>query len=332
MAHGAGGAATRRLLEHHVLPRLGNPQLDLLADAALVDVGAAGRVAVTTDAFVVRPRRFPGGSVGSLAVHGTVNDLAVSGARAVALTASWILEEGWPLAELDAELDAMADAAATAGVHVLAGDTKVVERGAADGCYVTTTGLGVPVARHGLSPTLVRPGDRILVSGPVGDHGTAVLLARGDLHIDADVRSDSRSVWPVAEALLAACGDGLRCMRDPTRGGVATVLNEFALEGEVVVELEESDIPVRPAVRGALELLGLDPLYVANEGCLVAVVDPQLAEAALAAARGSSGGEQAVLIGEVVESGAPGRVVARTTFGGRRVVDLLSGDPLPRIC
>lgn len=332
MAHGAGGAAARRLLEHHVLPRLGNPQLDLLGDAAVVKAGASGRVAVTTDAFVVRPRRFPGGSVGSLAVHGTVNDLAVSGARPVALTASWILEEGWPLAEFDAELDAMAAAAAAAGVLVVGGDTKVVERGAADGCYVTTTGLGTPIASHTMSPALVRPGDRILLSGPIGDHGTAVLLARGDLHIDADVRSDSRSVWPVAEALLTACGEGLRCMRDPTRGGVATVLNEFALDGAAVMELDESVVPVRPAVRGALELLGLDPLNVANEGCLVAVVDPSVADAAVAAARGSVGGESAVLIGEVLESQVPGRVVARTTFGGRRVVDLLTGDPLPRIC
>lgn len=332
MAHGAGGAATRRLLERHVLPRLGNPQLDQLADAAVVDVAGAGPVAVTTDAFVVRPRRFPGGSIGSLAVHGTVNDLAVMGARPLALTASWILEEGWPLAEFDVELDAMAAAAAGAGVTIVAGDTKVVERGAADGCFLTTTGLGTLVAAHPLSPTAIRPGDRILLSGAIGDHGTAVLLARGDLHIDADVRSDSRSLWPVVDALLGACGAGVRCMRDPTRGGVATVLNEFALDGEVLMELDESVIPVRPAVRGALELLGLDPLYVANEGCLVAVVDPAVSDAAVAAARGAAGGEDAVLIGEVTGEQSPGRVVARTTFGGRRVVDQLTGDPLPRIC
>lgn len=332
LAHGAGGAASRRLLERVVLSRLADPRLAALEDGAVVAGEGAGAVVVTTDAFVVEPRRFPGGSLGSLAVHGTVNDLAVSGARPVALTAAWVLEEGLPVAEWEAELDAMAAAATAAGVAVVAGDTKVVRRGQVDGCFVVTTGIGHQVTATAPAADEVRPGDRVLLSGPIGDHGTAVLLARGDLGIDADVRSDSASVWPLVERLVDAIGDDLVWMRDPTRGGVATVLNELAVAAGVQVELDEPAVPVRPAVRGALELIGLDPLYVANEGRLLAVVRAAVAEVALAALHDVDGGAQAALVGEMVAADRTPRVVGRTALGGRRVIDVLTGDPLPRIC
>lgn len=330
LAHGAGGAASRRLLAEHVLPRLGADPAQPLLDAAPF-TAPSGRLAITTDAHVVRPLAFPGGSIGSLAVHGTVNDLAAGGARAIVLTVALVLEEGLPLAVLDRELDALATAAREVGVQVVAGDTKVVERGRADGMYVVTTGVGEVVADQALTPAAIRVGDRVLVSSPIADHGIAVLLAREDLGIDADVRSDSASVWPVAEALISACGRDLRCLRDPTRGGLATTLNELAADGGLGIELDEEAVPVRDATRGACELLGLDPLVVANEGCLVAVVAPHAAAVALDVVRARSGGEWAALVGEVVD-GPDGRVVARTGFGGRRVVDMLTGDPLPRIC
>jgi len=336
MAHGAGGGASRRLIEEVCLPRLGNDLLSPLSDAALLNVDGA-RLAVTTDAFVVRPLRFPGGSIGGLAVHGTVNDLAVSGAEPVVLTAAFVLEDGLALAVFADELDAMAKAAAAAGVRIVAGDTKVVEAGAADGLYVVTTGVGRQHADPAPDPRRIEPGDVVIVSGPIADHGIAVLLAREDLGIDAAVRSDAASVWPLAEALIDGIGDGLRAMRDPTRGGVATTLNEFARSAGVAIEVDEAAVPVNGPTRGACELLGLDPLYVANEGCIVAVVTPDVADDALAALRAVrggpavAGGTGAVVIAEVL-SGPSGRVTGRTTFGGRRIIDLLAGDPLPRIC
>ena len=336
MAHGAGGGASRRLIEEICLPRLGNDLLSPLADAALFTIDGIG-LAITTDAFVVRPLRFPGGSIGALAVHGTVNDLAVSGACPVVLSAAFVVEDGLPIATLADELDAMAAAARTSRVRIGACDTKVVERGAADGLYVITTGVGRQVAVPALDATRIRPGDNIVISGSVADHGIAVLLAREELHINAAVRSDSASVWPLAQALLASLGTDLRCMRDPTRGGVATTLNEFALSAGLRIEVSEAAVPVHDSTRGACELLGLDPLYVANEGCLVAVVAPESTAAALdvlrsmARAPGTAGGSEAALIGEVT-SGADGRVIGLTTFGGRRIIDLLEGDPLPRIC
>ncbi len=330
MAHGAGGKASRALVEGLVVPLLANPALDALSDAGLLSVGT-GRFAMTTDAFVVRPLRFPGGSIGELAVNGTVNDLAVSGARPVALTAALVLEEGLTTHVLEAEVTAMATAARAAEVPVVAGDTKVVERGKCDSLYIVTTGFGVLDEGVVLSPSLVRPGDKVLVSGTVGDHGIAILLARGDLDIEADVRSDTQPLWPLAAALLAACGPALRCMRDATRGGVATVLNEIALAAEVGIVLEESRVPVLPAVAGAGEILGIDPLYVANEGKLVAFVAPEHADAALAAMRALPAGREAAIVGEVREE-PPGRVLGRTGFGGHRLIDMLVGDPLPRIC
>ena len=330
MAHGAGGKASRALVEGMIAPLLDNPALAALHDAAEVVVGAE-RLAFTTDSFVVHPLRFPGGSIGELAVNGTVNDLAVSGARPLAVSAAVILEEGLEAEVLRDEIRAMADAAAAAGVAVVTGDTKVVERGKADGMYITTSGVGILDDRIDVAPQRVRPGDRMLVSGTIGDHGTAVMLARGDLEIEADVESDTRPLWSVVEALASSCGAGLHCMRDATRGGVATVACEIALAAEVGIVIDESTLPVNPAVAGAGEILGIDPLYVANEGKLVAFVAAAVADAALAAVRATPAGADAALIGEVVDE-PPGRVLGRTSFGGHRMIDMLVGDPLPRIC
>jgi hydrogenase expression/formation protein HypE len=336
MAHGAGGKATQTLIEGLFLPALaaaGDPAgggLAALADAGEVRVDGVP-LAITTDSFVVKPLRFPGGSIGGLAVNGTVNDLAAAGARPLAISLALILEEGLDAAVLRAETEAIAAAAEAAGVLVVAGDTKVVERGHADGMYVTTTGLGQLDDRGRLAPSAMRPGDRLLVSGPIGEHGTAIMLARDEFELDAEIESDTRSLWPVADALLGAVGEGLRCLRDATRGGVATVLNELARASGVAVVAREEAVPVRPPVRGAAELLGIDPMYVANEGIMVACVAPDAADAALAALRSVPGCEEAAEIGEVRTS-PEGMVLLETGFGGKRVMDLLAGDPLPRIC
>jgi hydrogenase expression/formation protein HypE len=330
MAHGAGGKATSTLIEGLFVPAFGSASLAALADAGTVSVDGIG-VAITTDTFVVKPIRFPGGSIGELAVNGTVNDLAAAGARPLALTVSLVLEEGLDAGTLRAEVEAMAAAAAAAGVEIVAGDTKVVERGHADQMYVTTTGIGRVDARAQLSPAALRPGDRILVSGSIGEHGTAIMLARGELGLEAEVESDTRSLWPAADALLEAAGPALRCMRDATRGGVASVLNELARASQVAMIVRERDVPVDPAVAGAAEILGIDPMYVANEGKLVVAVDAQAAEQALTALRAVPGCEAAAEIGEV-RSEPPGMVLVETAFGGKRVMDQLVGDPLPRIC
>jgi hydrogenase expression/formation protein HypE len=327
MAHGAGGKATQTLIEGLLAPAFG---LDELADAAPVEVDGIA-LAVTSDTFVVKPIRFPGSSIGELAVNGTVNDLAVAGARPLALTVSLVLEEGLDAGELRAEVEAMATAAAAGGVEIAGGDTKVVERGHCDSMYVCTTGIGRRDARAELSPAAIEPGDRVLVSGTIGEHGTAIMLARGELGLDADIESDTRSLWPAVDAVLEAAGPALRCMRDATRGGVASVLNELARASGVSIGVREGDVPVLPEVTGAAELLGIDPMYVANEGVLVAFVAPEATEAALAALRSAPGGGRAAEIGEV-KSEPPGMVVVDTAFGGRRVMDLLAGDPLPRIC
>jgi hydrogenase expression/formation protein HypE len=330
MAHGAGGKASRRLVEGLLAPLFGGPLLEPLGDAAHLDVDA-GRLAFTTDAFVVNPLRFPGGSIGDLAVNGTVNDLAVSGARPLALVVSFILEAGLPGSVLEAEARAIAEAARRAGVRIVGGDTKVVEHGKADGLYVTTAGIGRVDPRVRCSPKAARPGDKVLLSGPVGDHGITILLARGEIDLEAEIRSDTRSVLPLVESLLDAAAAGLRWMRDPTRGGVATSLNELARDCGLGIVLWEESLPVRDPVRGACELLGLDPLHIANEGQLLAVVAPELADAALAALRATPGGEEAVVIGEVREE--PARtVLGVASYGGTRVIDMLVGDPLPRIC
>jgi hydrogenase expression/formation protein HypE len=326
MAHGAGGKATQTLVAGLFVPAFGGDALRELGDA-----GVVGDLALTTDSFVVKPIRFPGGSIGELAVNGTVNDLAVSGARPLALTLSLVLEEGLSAEDLRAEVEAIAAAAAAAGVEIVAGDTKVVERGSCDSMYVTTTGLGRLDPRASLSTGSLRPGDRILVSGPIGEHGTAVMLARGEFELEAPVRSDTRSLWPAVDALLDAAAPALRCLRDATRGGVASALNELAQASAVAMVVREAAVPVRPAVAGACEILGIDPMYVANEGVLVAFVAPEAADAALAALASAPGCEAAAEIGEV-KTDPPGLVLVETAFGGRRVMDLLVGDPLPRIC
>lgn len=329
-AHGAGGKATAALVEHVFLRRFGGPDPGPADDAAVRELPSGERIAFTTDAHVVHPHRFPGGSLGHLAVHGTVNDLAVQGARPAWLSAAFVIEEGFPIVELEALADDMAEAAAAAGVAIVTGDTKVVGRGAADGVFVTTAGVGLVPAGRDLGAHLVHPGDRVLVSGSIGDHGMAVLLARGDLALEADIRSDTAPLGGLIEQVLAAA-PGTRWLRDPTRGGVATVCNELARDTGLGVVLDEAALPVRPAVTGACDLLGIDPLYVANEGKVVAVVAPGDAGAALDAMRSHPLGGHAAEIGEVVDDPA-GIVVLRTSFGSTRIVDMLVGDPLPRIC
>jgi hydrogenase expression/formation protein HypE len=331
MAHGAGGKASRRLVEGLILPVfMPSEASGPLNDVACLSIGGA-RLAITTDSFVVRPLRFPGGSIGDLAVNGTVNDLAVGGAIPLALVCSLIVEAGTPVDVLRAEVEAIGAAAARAGVRIVGGDTKVVEHGKADGLYITTTGIGELDPRATLSAGSVRPGDRVLVTGHLGDHGITVLLARGDIDLAAELKSDTRPVLPFAAALIDAVGPGLRWMRDPTRGGLATSLNELARDSGVAIVLDEEAVPVREEVRGACELLGLDPLHIANEGQLVAIVDGGLADRALDALRRTRGGESAAIVGRVDE--APSRtVVAVASYGGTRVVDMLVGDPLPRIC
>jgi hydrogenase expression/formation protein HypE len=327
MAHGAGGKATQTLIEGLFVPAFGSE-----VGAAMADAGAVGEdLEMTTDSFVVSPLRFPGGSIGDLAVNGTVNDLAVSGARPLALTLAMILEEGLDSETLRAEVAAIAAAAEAAGVEIVAGDTKVVERGHADGMFLCTTGVGRRDPRATLSPQSLRPGDRILVSGSIGEHGTAIMLARGEFELESDIESDTRSLWPAVDALLDAAGPELRCMRDATRGGVASVLNELARASGVAMIVREAAVPVHPAVAGAAEILGIDPMYVANEGKLVAFVAPEAADAALSALRSVEGCEQAAEIGEV-KTDPPGMVLVQTAFGGKRVMDQLVGDPLPRIC
>ena len=330
MAHGAGGKATQTLIEGLLVPAFASDSLEELGDAGTFTIDGLG-LAFTTDSFVVKPIRFPGGSIGELAVNGTVNDLAAAGARPVAISLSLVLEEGLSADELRAEVEAIATAAEVAEVEVVTGDTKVVERGAADSMYACTAGIGRVDERASLSTRSLRPGDRILVSGPIGEHGTAIMLARGEFELDADIVSDTCSLWPAADALMEAAGPSLRCMRDATRGGVATVLNELARASQVAVVCREADVPVNPAVAGAAEILGIDPMYVANEGRMVAFVAPDAAEEALDALRSVPGCEGAAEIGEV-KTEPPGMVLVETAFGGRRVMDLLAGDPLPRIC
>lgn len=330
MAHGAGGKVTRRLIEGLIAPLLANPALDPLSDSAICEIEGV-RFATTADAFVVKPLRFPGGSIGELAVNGTVNDLAVAAATPIALMATFILEAGLPGDGLRFEVEALAQAARRAGVAVVGGDTKVVEHGMADGMYISTFGVGRLDARAHLDAKSVRPGDRVLVTGPIGDHGITILLARGELDLEAALVSDTRPLTPLVAALLEAAAPGLRWMRDPTRGGVATALNELARDCKLAVVLQEESIPVRNEVRGACEILGLDPLHIANEGQLLAVVSAEHSDAALAALRAVAGGEQAAFIGDI-RDGPSMTVLGVSGYGGSRVIDMLVGDPLPRIC
>ena len=330
MAHGAGGKASRRLVEGLFAPILFESSRAPLGDAAHVKIDGAC-VAITTDSFVVKPLKFPGGSIGELAVNGTMNDLAVSGAKGQAMVVTFVLEEGLPTSVLEGEVRAMGAALRRAGVIMVGGDTKVVERGKADGMYITTTGIGRLMPQVTIDTRSVHPGDKILLSGPIGDHGITILLARGELDLVADLSSDTRCILPLVEAMVEEAGPGIRWMRDPTRGGVATSLNELARDCGMGIVLLEEEIPMRDEVRGACELLGLDPLHIANEGQFLAVVAPEYADAALNALNRTEGGEDALIIGEVRAEPACA-VLVTTRYGGSRIVDMLVGDPLPRIC
>ncbi len=330
LAHGAGGKATQSLIEAIFLDAFRNPQLEPLEDAATVVAGDT-RLAFTTDSYVVSPLFFPGGDIGDLAVNGTVNDLAVSGARPAHLSTGFILEEGFPVEDLRRIVASMAAAAAAAGVSIVTGDTKVVQRGKGDGCYINTAGIGLLTDDLTLGVATARPGDLVIVSGPVGDHGITVMLARGELDLEADLVSDTAPVHGLVRGLLDAVGPDVRAMRDATRGGVATILNEVATAAGVAVVVDEDAVPVRAEVRGACELLGIDPLYVACEGRIVVIVDPDAADAAVAALQAHPLGAGAAVVGRVAAD-PPGLVLLKTGFGGTRIIDLLVGDPLPRIC
>jgi hydrogenase expression/formation protein HypE len=331
LAHGAGGKASQTLTEAVFLEAFRNPRLEPLEDQARLELAGGARLAFTTDSYVVSPLFFPGGDIGDLAVNGTVNDLAVCGAVPKWLSAGFVLEEGFPVADLQRIVASMARAAAEAGVEIVTGDTKVVERGKADGCYITTAGVGVIERPADLAAVNVRPGDVILVSGPIGDHGMTIMLARGELELESDMVSDTAALHELIATLLDAVPDGVHAMRDATRGGVATVLNEMARAADVAVVLDEGAVPVRPEVHGACEILGIDPLYVACEGRIVVVVAGSHAAAALDALRSHPRGAGAAVIGEVKDD-PPGLVLLKTAFGGTRIVDVLVGDPLPRIC
>lgn len=330
LGHGSGGKMSGALLRECFLPHLGNPVLARLGDGAVVDTGA-GEIAISTDTFVVSPLEFPGGDIGVLAVHGTLNDVAMMGARPLLLTAGFVLEEGLPVERLERIVRSMGARAGAAGVPVVTGDTKVVERGKADGLYINTTGLGLMDPGFRPAPDRARTGDLVLVSGPLGRHGIAIMAVREGIAFESALESDTACLVPLVEALRAAAGTEVHVLRDPTRGGLASALNEIAVASGVGIELEEGAAPVPAEVAGACEMLGLDPLYVANEGVLVAIVAPEVAGAALAALRGHRLGASAVTAGRVV-SAHPGMVILRTRLGGSRVVDLLPGDQLPRIC
>ena len=330
LGHGSGGKMSAALLRERFLPRFGNPTLDALGDAAVVEV-PEGRLAISTDSFVVSPLEFPGGNIGHLAVHGTVNDVAMMGARPLYLSVGFILEEGLPFDLLDRVLDSMAEAARSAGVQIVTGDTKVVDRGMADGMFINTTGVGLLDPRFRPVPEQVRPGDAVLVSGPLGRHGMAVMAVREGLAFEAQIESDTASLVPLVEALRAEVGAGVHALRDPTRGGLASALNEIAGTAGVGVVLNGGAVPVPGPVAAACEMLGLDPMYVANEGVLVAFVEPDAAETALAALRKHPVGAGAALVGAATAE-HPGLVVTRTGLGATRVIDMLPGDQLPRIC
>jgi hydrogenase expression/formation protein HypE len=350
LAHGSGGRAMHELVEGLFLEYLRNPLLEQLEDQAVFEVAATpgqipgqngnghatARIAFTTDSYVVDPIFFPGGDIGKLAINGTVNDLAMSGARPLYLSAGFILEEGFPIEDLKRILASMRDAAAEAGVAVVTGDTKVVQKGGADKVFINTSGVGVIETPLRLSASNAQVGDKVLLNGTLGDHGTTIMIARGELDLETDIESDSAPLnllvqEMIEEAMSASALDAIHCMRDPTRGGAATTLNEIALGSEVCIEIDEERIPVREEAKGACEILGLDPLYVANEGKLIAIVAPHVADRLVARMKQNRYGGEACIIGEV-KAEPPGIVAMRTGFGGTRIVDMLVGEQLPRIC
>jgi hydrogenase expression/formation protein HypE len=329
LGHGSGGRLSAELLRDIFLPLFSNPILDRLDDQAVVEIGGC-RLAFTTDSFVVHPLVFPGGDIGSLAVHGTVNDLAMGGAQPLFLSAGFILEEGLPIHTLREVTVSMARAARDARVSIVTGDTKVVEKGKGDGLFINTTGIGIVPPGVRLSANQARPGDRVVLSGSLGDHGIAIMATREGLEFETEIVSDSAPLHDMVAAMLNASTQ-IRCLRDPTRGGLASALNEIASQSGVDIRIEERALVVRDEVKGACELLGLDPLYVANEGKLVAVVAPEAADEVLETMRRQPRGADAAIIGTVLKEGA-GLVSMRTVFGTTRIVDMLAGDQLPRIC
>ena len=334
LAHGSGGKAMRDLIEDVFVGAFDNPMLAAMEDQAvfsLADLARYGnRLAFTTDTFVVDPLFFPGGDIGTLAVAGTVNDLAMSGATPLFLSCGMVLEEGLSADVLRRVVASMKRAAEQAGVSIVTGDTKVVERGAADKLFINTAGVGVVPEGVNISARNARVGDVVIINGHLGDHGTAILIARNQLGVECDVASDCQPLGGLVAAMIAACPD-IHCLRDATRGGVATVLNEFAESSEVAIRIHESALPIREEVKGACEILGLDPLYLANEGKLVAIVPGDRADQVLTAMRAHPAGRHAAIIGEITEAPA-GVVVLHTVFGGQRIVDMLIGEQLPRIC
>lgn len=334
LSHGSGGKATHNLIEGIFAPAFSNPLLDGMDDSAVFSIGqteTASRLAFTTDSYVVSPLFFAGGDIGKLAVHGTINDLAMVGARPLYLSAGFVLEEGFAIEDLRRIVASMAAAAKEADVAIITGDTKVVQRGKADGVFINTAGIGLVQASWPIGQGQAQAGDKVLVNGPVGDHGIAILLAREALDLETEVQSDTAPLHDLVANLLSAAGPALHTLRDPTRGGVATALNEIAMASEVSIALDQTAIPVRVEVRGACEILGLDPLTIANEGKLLAIVAPEKAAAVLAAMRSHPLGREAAIIGEVQAEPAA-MVFIRTDIGGTRVLDMLVGDPLPRIC
>jgi hydrogenase expression/formation protein HypE len=333
LGHGSGGKLSAELVRDIFLPAFQNPMLARLDDQAVVNVNGQ-RLAMTTDSFVVKPLFFPGGDIGSLAVHGTVNDLAMGGATPLFLSAAFIIEEGFSMEDLRRVVNSLRQAAADAGVYVVTGDTKVVEKGKGDGLFINTTGIGLVPEGVDFSADRARPGDKVILSGSIGDHGIAILAQREGLEFETQIESDSAALHTLVAGIMGATSDNLsaiRCMRDPTRGGVSSTLNEIAERSRVGIEILESSLPIHEQVQGACELLGLDPLYVANEGKLIAIVAPEVADAVLQAVRSHPLGAEAQIIGTVKKEN-PGLVTMRTPLGTTRVVDMLAGDQLPRIC
>jgi len=329
LGHGSGGCLSADLIRNVFLPAFHNPVLNRLDDQAIVSVNGS-RLAFTTDSFVVKPLFFPGGDIGSLAVHGTVNDLAMGGAKPLFLSAAFILEEGLSMEVLERVVRSMHEAAQAAGTQIVTGDTKVVEKGSGDQVFINTTGIGIVPDELNLSANRAQPGDKVLLSGTIGDHGIAILARREGLEFESQIQSDSAALHGLVSDMLAVT-PRIRCMRDPTRGGLSSALNEIATQSSVSIKLTESKIPVREEVRGACELLGLDPLYVANEGKLIAVVAPEVADSILSVMRQHPLGKNANIIGTVFDN-RPGMVTMRTALGTTRIVDMLPADQLPRIC
>ncbi|MGI8811639.1 MAG: hydrogenase expression/formation protein HypE [Pyrinomonadaceae bacterium] len=336
LAHGSGGRAMHDLVEGLFLEYFKNPMLDKLEDQAIFEVNGASRMAFTTDSYVVDPIFFPGGDIGKLAVHGTVNDLAMSGARPLYLSVGFIIEEGFSIEDLRRVCSSMQKAAEESGVLIVTGDTKVVQKGGADTIFINTAGIGAIETRADVYSARTQVGDEVIVSGTIGDHGTTIMIARGELELETDIESDSAPLHSLVSEIIKVADsvgsiDGIHSLRDPTRGGVATTLNEIAMSSEVGIEIREEWVPVRENVRGACEILGLDPLYVANEGKLVAVVSGDIADLVLEKMRRHPHGTGAAIIGDV--KAEPQGIVSMTTgFGGTRIVDMLAGDQLPRIC